>query len=100
VLPLNGKTTVDFNKAYNPRARSNDFATCPLPRHRIACGCESKRARRRFGRARLVSLIRLLKVACGVFSPPSKGVAFAGYAGALRAFATCESGWPKRRCSR
>ena len=30
-LPLNGQTTVDFNKAYNPPCAFNDFATCPLP---------------------------------------------------------------------
>ena len=30
-LPLNGKTVVDFNKAYNPPCAFNDFATCPLP---------------------------------------------------------------------
>ncbi|TLY81464.1 MAG: DUF1684 domain-containing protein, partial [Gammaproteobacteria bacterium] len=29
--PLNGKTVVDFNKAYNPPCAFNDFATCPLP---------------------------------------------------------------------
>jgi uncharacterized protein len=27
----NGKTVVDFNKAYNPPCAFNDFATCPLP---------------------------------------------------------------------
>jgi hypothetical protein len=26
-----GKTVVDFNKAYNPPCAFNDFATCPLP---------------------------------------------------------------------
>jgi uncharacterized protein len=27
----NGRTVVDFNKAYNPPCAFNDFATCPLP---------------------------------------------------------------------
>ena len=27
----NGKTTVDFNEAYNPPCAFNNFATCPLP---------------------------------------------------------------------
>jgi uncharacterized protein (DUF1684 family) len=27
----NGKTILDFNKAYNPPCAFNDFATCPLP---------------------------------------------------------------------
>jgi uncharacterized protein (DUF1684 family) len=27
----NGKTVLDFNKAYNPPCAFNDFATCPLP---------------------------------------------------------------------
>ena len=27
----NGKTTVDFNEAYNPPCAFNHFATCPLP---------------------------------------------------------------------
>ena len=27
----NGRTPVDFNKAYNPPCAFNDFATCPLP---------------------------------------------------------------------
>ena len=33
-----GKTVVDFNKAYNPPCAFNDFATCPLPpyQNRIA----------------------------------------------------------------
>ena len=28
---INGKTTVDFNQAYNPPCAFNHFATCPLP---------------------------------------------------------------------
>jgi uncharacterized protein len=27
----NGRTVIDFNKAYNPPCAFNDFATCPLP---------------------------------------------------------------------
>jgi len=30
-LPANGRTRLDFNKAYNPPCALNDFATCPLP---------------------------------------------------------------------
>ena len=30
-FPENGKTVLDFNKAYNPPCAFNDFATCPLP---------------------------------------------------------------------
>jgi uncharacterized protein len=30
-LPRNGRTTIDFNKAYNPPCAFTDFATCPLP---------------------------------------------------------------------
>jgi len=30
-LPRDGKTVLDFNKAYNPPCAFNDFATCPLP---------------------------------------------------------------------
>ncbi len=29
--PVDGKTTIDFNKAYNPPCVYTDFATCPLP---------------------------------------------------------------------
>ncbi len=29
--PVNGETTLDFNKAYNPPCAFTDFATCPLP---------------------------------------------------------------------
>lgn len=29
----NGRTVVDFNKAYNPPCAFNNFATCPLPPH-------------------------------------------------------------------
>jgi len=28
---VNGKTVIDFNKAYNPPCAFNNFATCPLP---------------------------------------------------------------------
>ena len=28
---INGKTVIDFNKAYNPPCAFNNFATCPLP---------------------------------------------------------------------
>jgi len=30
-MPSNGRSTIDFNKAYNPPCAFNDFATCPLP---------------------------------------------------------------------
>jgi uncharacterized protein len=30
-MPANGRTRIDFNKAYNPPCAFNDFATCPLP---------------------------------------------------------------------
>jgi hypothetical protein len=30
-LPVDGRTAIDFNKAYNPPCAFNDFATCPLP---------------------------------------------------------------------
>lgn len=30
-LPVNGQTTLDFNKAYNPPCAFNPFTTCPLP---------------------------------------------------------------------
>jgi uncharacterized protein len=30
-MPANGRTTIDFNKAYNPPCAFSDFATCPLP---------------------------------------------------------------------
>jgi uncharacterized protein (DUF1684 family) len=30
-LPQNGKTVVDFNKAYNPPCAFSAFTTCPLP---------------------------------------------------------------------
>jgi uncharacterized protein (DUF1684 family) len=33
-LPHDGKTVLDFNRAYNPPCAFNDFATCPLPPHR------------------------------------------------------------------
>jgi uncharacterized protein len=29
--PVNGKTIIDFNKAYNPPCVFTDYATCPLP---------------------------------------------------------------------
>jgi uncharacterized protein (DUF1684 family) len=29
--PVNGKTTLDFNKAYNPPCAFNPYTTCPLP---------------------------------------------------------------------
>ncbi|HEY0341156.1 MAG TPA: DUF1684 domain-containing protein, partial [Steroidobacteraceae bacterium] len=28
---VDGRTTIDFNEAYNPPCAFNDFATCPLP---------------------------------------------------------------------
>ena len=28
---LNGRTTVDFNQAYNPPCAFNPYTTCPLP---------------------------------------------------------------------
>ena len=30
-LPVNGQTTLDFNKAYNPPCAFNPYTTCPLP---------------------------------------------------------------------
>jgi uncharacterized protein (DUF1684 family) len=30
-MPSNGRTSIDFNKAYNPPCAFSDFATCPLP---------------------------------------------------------------------
>jgi uncharacterized protein (DUF1684 family) len=30
-LPVNGHTTLDFNKAYNPPCAFNPYTTCPLP---------------------------------------------------------------------
>lgn len=30
-LPVNGRTRLDFNKAYNPPCAFSDFATCPRP---------------------------------------------------------------------
>jgi len=30
-MPNNGRTSIDFNKAYNPPCAFTDFATCPLP---------------------------------------------------------------------
>jgi len=30
-LPVNGKTELDFNKAYNPPCAFNPYTTCPLP---------------------------------------------------------------------
>jgi uncharacterized protein len=30
-LPANGRTTLDFNKAYNPPCAFNPYTTCPLP---------------------------------------------------------------------
>jgi uncharacterized protein (DUF1684 family) len=30
-LPVNGETTLDFNKAYNPPCAFNPYTTCPLP---------------------------------------------------------------------
>ena len=30
-LPAQGRTRLDFNRAYNPPCALNDFATCPLP---------------------------------------------------------------------
>ncbi len=30
-LPSDGRTSIDFNKAYNPPCAFNDFSTCPLP---------------------------------------------------------------------
>jgi uncharacterized protein (DUF1684 family) len=30
-MPSNGRTTIDFNKAYNPPCAFSNFATCPLP---------------------------------------------------------------------
>jgi hypothetical protein len=30
-MPVNGRLTVDFNKAYNPPCAFNDYSTCPLP---------------------------------------------------------------------
>lgn len=32
-MPENGKTVIDFNKAYNPPCVFSNFATCPLPPH-------------------------------------------------------------------
>lgn len=32
-LPVNGRLTVDFNKAYNPPCAFNPWSTCPLPPH-------------------------------------------------------------------
>ena len=29
--PVDGKTIIDFNKAYNPPCVFTDYATCPLP---------------------------------------------------------------------
>ena len=30
-LPVNGRVTIDFNRAYNPPCAFTAFATCPLP---------------------------------------------------------------------
>ena len=30
-MPMDGKVTIDFNRAYNPPCAYTDFATCPLP---------------------------------------------------------------------
>jgi uncharacterized protein (DUF1684 family) len=30
-MPKDGRTRIDFNKAYNPPCAFTDFATCPLP---------------------------------------------------------------------
>lgn len=30
-LPVNGRTTLDFNRAYNPPCAFNPYTTCPLP---------------------------------------------------------------------
>lgn len=42
-LGKNGRTTLDFNKAYNPPCVFNDFATCPLPprQNRLALRVEA-----------------------------------------------------------
>jgi len=42
-MPKNGRTTIDFNKAYNPPCAFNDFATCPLPpqQNRLALRVEA-----------------------------------------------------------
>jgi uncharacterized protein (DUF1684 family) len=38
-----GKTLMDFNRAYNPPCAFNDFATCPVasPRNRMAARIEA-----------------------------------------------------------
>ena len=30
-MPVNGRLTIDFNKAYNPPCAFNAYSTCPLP---------------------------------------------------------------------
>ncbi|HEX9986829.1 MAG TPA: DUF1684 domain-containing protein [Thermoanaerobaculia bacterium] len=42
-VPKNGKTIVDFNKAYNPPCAFTNFATCPLPppQNRLAVRVEA-----------------------------------------------------------
>lgn len=42
-MPKDGRTRIDFNKAYNPPCAFNDFATCPLPprQNRLALRVEA-----------------------------------------------------------
>ncbi len=41
--PVDGKTIIDFNKAYNPPCVFTDYATCPLPpaQNRMKVGVEA-----------------------------------------------------------
>lgn len=48
-LPVNGRLTLDFNKAYNPPCAFTDFATCPLPPPQNALALRVTAGEKRYG---------------------------------------------------